>query len=284
MFVKGDHWVNNQRLVVAYAQAAVAAGIPKEVPAITINKVCPSALTAIALGSWLGGRIADQVNPRRLIGPSLGVSGAVVALTPAVLRTTAEWAPVMLLLIAPLTILLPGALLSAVTPIVTKLRLTSLAETGTVVGRLSGVGTVGAIVGTVLTGFVLVSDERFFPAVRRDGPIALIVALTTTAALVGLGIGETEYWGRGYGTDAMNVLLRYAFTEINLRRVTLTVFEYNPRAIRSYEKAGFCHEGRLRKVLNKEGRRWDVLYMGILREEWLEVNHDVPSAARGMKG
>ncbi|MYV63149.1 spermidine synthase, partial [Streptomyces sp. SID4931] len=53
--------------------------------------------------------------------------------------------------------LVPGALLSAVTPFVTKLRLTSLAETGTVVGRLSGVGTFGAIVGTVLTGFVLVT-------------------------------------------------------------------------------------------------------------------------------
>jgi spermidine synthase len=123
----------------------------------TSTTVIGIALTAIALGSWLGGRVADQVDPRRLLGPSLGVSGAVVALTPAVLRATAEWAPVLLLLIASLTILLPGALLSAVTPIVTKLRLTSLAETGTVVGRLSGVGTVGAIVGTVLTGFVLVS-------------------------------------------------------------------------------------------------------------------------------
>lgn len=87
-------------------------------------------------------------------------------------------------------------------------------------------------------------------------------------AFVGLGIGETDYWNKGYGTDVMNVLLRFAFTEVNLRRVTLSVFEYNPRAVRSYEKAGFCHEGRTRKVLNKEGKRWDVLYMGILREEW----------------
>ncbi|MGW7360850.1 fused MFS/spermidine synthase [Streptomyces sp. NPDC054802] len=123
----------------------------------TSTMVIGIALTAIALGSWLGGRLADQVDPHRLVGPSLGVSGTVVALTPLVLRTSAEWAPAMLLLIASLTILVPGALLSAVTPIVTKLRLTSLAETGTVVGRLSGVGTVGAIVGTVLTGFVLVS-------------------------------------------------------------------------------------------------------------------------------
>jgi RimJ/RimL family protein N-acetyltransferase len=91
-------------------------------------------------------------------------------------------------------------------------------------------------------------------------------------AFVGLGIGETEYWSKGYGTDAMNILLRFAFTEINLRRVTLTVFEYNPRAIRSYEKAGFRHEGHLRHLLNREGRRWNELFMGILREEWIELN------------
>ncbi len=123
----------------------------------TSSLVIGIALTAIALGSWLGGRVADQVDPHRLIGPALGVSGVVVALTPLLLRTTAEWAAPALLLVAAGTLLVPGALLSAVTPFVTKLRLTSLAETGTVVGRLSGVGTFGAIVGTVLTGFVLVS-------------------------------------------------------------------------------------------------------------------------------
>lgn len=101
-------------------------------------------------------------------------------------------------------------------------------------------------------------------------------------AFVGLGIGETEYWSKGYGTDVMNVLLRFAFTEINLRRVTLTVFEYNPRAIRSYEKAGFRHEGELRNLLNREGRRWNELFMGVLREEWLELNNrlQAPSLAK----
>ena len=98
-------------------------------------------------------------------------------------------------------------------------------------------------------------------------------------AFVGLGIGETEYWSKGYGTDVMNVLLRFAFTEINLRRVSLGVFEYNPRAICSYEKAGFRHEGRLRRLLNREGRRWDNLFMGILREEWLELNMPVGAEA-----
>ena len=100
-------------------------------------------------------------------------------------------------------------------------------------------------------------------------------------SFVGLGIGEPDYWSRGYGTDVMNVLLRFAFTEINLRHVTLTVFEYNPRAIRSYEKAGFRHEGHLRNFLNREGRRWNELYMGILREEWMERNNHAPGAVPG---
>jgi RimJ/RimL family protein N-acetyltransferase len=86
--------------------------------------------------------------------------------------------------------------------------------------------------------------------------------------LVAIAIGEREYWGQGYGTDAMRLLLRYAFLELNLHRVGLIVFEYNPRAIASYEKAGFILEGRVRGMIQREGRRWDWLMMGILRKEW----------------
>lgn len=95
-------------------------------------------------------------------------------------------------------------------------------------------------------------------------------------AFVGLGIGSRDFWGKGYGTEAMQLALQFAFTELNLHRVTLTVFEYNPRAIRSYEKAGFRLEGRQRGAILREGKRWDVLYMGILREEWRE-HHDHPN-------
>jgi RimJ/RimL family protein N-acetyltransferase len=113
---------------------------------------------------------------------------------------------------------------------------------------------------------------------RLIGDLALdVIDWSGRDAFVGLGIGETGYWSKGYGTDVMNILLRFAFMEINLRRVTLTVFEYNPRAIRSYEKAGFQHEGRERQVLNREGRRWDILFMGILREEWMERNNLHPA-------
>ncbi len=91
-------------------------------------------------------------------------------------------------------------------------------------------------------------------------------------AFVGIGIGNREDWSKGYGTDAMNLILRFAFTEINLHRVTLTVFEYNPRAVRSYEKAGFRHEGRIRGALLRDGKRWDMFFMGILRDEWISLN------------
>jgi RimJ/RimL family protein N-acetyltransferase len=88
-------------------------------------------------------------------------------------------------------------------------------------------------------------------------------------ALVAIALGEREYWGKGYGSDAMRVILRYAFNELNLRKVGLIVFEYNTRAIRSYEKTGFRHEGRIRGAILREGRRWDWLYMGLMREEFL---------------
>lgn len=124
----------------------------------TNTMVIGLALTAIAAGTWAGGWTADRVAPRHLLGPLLGISGAAVAVTPTLVRGAAAGGdPGVLLIAATLSILVPGALLSAVTPVVIKLRLTSLHHTGTVVGHLSGVGTVGAIVGTVVTGFVLIS-------------------------------------------------------------------------------------------------------------------------------
>ena len=87
-------------------------------------------------------------------------------------------------------------------------------------------------------------------------------------AWIGIGLGEREYWGQGYGTDAMRVLLRFAFTELNLERVTLNVFAYNERAQRSYLKAGFTIEGRQRERLRRGNQRYDSISMGLLRDEW----------------
>jgi RimJ/RimL family protein N-acetyltransferase len=106
-------------------------------------------------------------------------------------------------------------------------------------------------------------DDRLIGEVGLDG-----VQWNHGDTFIGIGLGEREFWGKGYGTDAMRVILRYAFNELNLHRVSLNVFEYNRRALRSYEKTGFKVEGRARKFLSREGNRWDLIFMGILREEW----------------
>ena len=87
-------------------------------------------------------------------------------------------------------------------------------------------------------------------------------------AWAGIALGERDYMGRGYGTEAMQLLLRFAFDELNLHRVQLSAFEFNHRAIRSYEKCGFKHEGSERSSMSKEGQRWDLVNMGILQSEW----------------
>jgi RimJ/RimL family protein N-acetyltransferase len=112
-------------------------------------------------------------------------------------------------------------------------------------------------------GIRLLSDDRLVGEIELDG-----INWTNRNCFVGIGIGDSTDWGKGYGTDAMKVILAFAFLELNLHRVSLNVFDYNPRAVASYVKAGFVIEGRERQYLNRAGRRWDVIYMGILRSEW----------------
>ena len=105
---------------------------------------------------------------------------------------------------------------------------------------------------------------------RTIGFIDLSVSdWTARNAWVGIGIGEREDWGKGYGTQAMQLLLRFAFAELNLERVSLSVFAYNPRGYRSYEKCGFQEEGRMRQFINRGGERHDMIFMGILRDAWI---------------
>jgi RimJ/RimL family protein N-acetyltransferase len=83
-----------------------------------------------------------------------------------------------------------------------------------------------------------------------------------------LGIGAAEDRRKGYGTQALRMLLRFAFAELNLFRVTAIVPEYNEGAIALSQKFGFVQEVCRRKSLERDGRRWDLYVFGLLNEEW----------------
>ncbi len=83
-----------------------------------------------------------------------------------------------------------------------------------------------------------------------------------------LGIGDPNDRGQGHGGEALRMLLRYAFDEINLYRLSAATLDYNSGAIRFLERAGFQIEVRRRQAVQRDGRRWDVILMGLLRDEW----------------
>jgi RimJ/RimL family protein N-acetyltransferase len=85
---------------------------------------------------------------------------------------------------------------------------------------------------------------------------------------LGITIGDKRYWGRGYGREAVSLLIDYAFRLRNLRRVWLTVNGNNERGIRAYRACGFVEEGRLRAHVWSAGAYVDLVYMGVMRDEW----------------
>jgi RimJ/RimL family protein N-acetyltransferase len=85
---------------------------------------------------------------------------------------------------------------------------------------------------------------------------------------VGIMIGHPKYRGCGYGTDAMKVLIRFVFTELNMRKIKLNVFDFNKRAICSYEKCGFNTEATLKEELYRDGQYRDVYIMSLFKKDF----------------
>jgi RimJ/RimL family protein N-acetyltransferase len=106
------------------------------------------------------------------------------------------------------------------------------------------------------------------------GEIGLLGIHPHGRAELSILLGEKAYWSRGYGTDAIRCLLRYAFDTLDLRRVTLIADADNLRGIRCYEKAGFGHEGILRAHRVRYGKPLDMVTMAVLREEFEAVAGD----------
>lgn len=124
------------------------------------------------------------------------------------------------------------------------------------------------------THFAIEVDGKFI------GGCALFnVKETDRTCELGIGIGDKEYWGKGYGREAVRMLLQYAFRYLNYRKVWLRVHGVNERAIRAYRACGFVEEGRQRAQVWSNGVYDDLVFMGILRDEWRE--EDTVNLARG---
>ncbi|MDP2328132.1 MAG: fused MFS/spermidine synthase [Dehalococcoidia bacterium] len=177
----------------------------------TFTGIIGVVLAGIAGGSWMGGRIADRTDPRALLGPALIASGVLALAVPTIVDGLGPWmragGPMEIVALTTCAFFLPSFLLSAIPPLVVKLRLRSLDETGTVVGSLSAVSTWGALAGTFLTGFVFVAALPTRPLVlglgallvlsglpmlRRTLPGATLIGgvLITLAATASLGMAD----------------------------------------------------------------------------------------------
>lgn len=128
------------------------------------------------------------------------------------------------------------------------------------------------------------SNKQFYFAVRQktgqeDESLGRLVGFVRIywiewshgSAMLSLGIGSPQDRGKGYGTETLQLILRYAFDELNLFRLSAPVAEYNQVARRLFAKAGFVEEIRQRAALDRYGRRWDLVYLGLLRDEWNKI-------------
>jgi len=119
---------------------------------------------------------------------------------------------------------------------------------------------------------MLVSPDRVYcieAEGRLIGNIGLLrLDLRHRRTDIGIVIGEKDAWSRGYGREAIALLLEYLFGELGLNRVGLYADASNLRAIRCYERCGFRHEGLLREYRFKRGQYVDCVRMGILRRDW----------------
>lgn len=90
-------------------------------------------------------------------------------------------------------------------------------------------------------------------------------------ATMGYMIGEKEYWGKGYGTEAEMLSLHYAFNTLNLRKICASVLEFNTRSFRCLQKCGYVEEGRQKAHHFKNGRYWDDILFAVFKKNWLPL-------------
>jgi RimJ/RimL family protein N-acetyltransferase len=116
---------------------------------------------------------------------------------------------------------------------------------------------------TFVFGIRSLDNEELLGTVELDG-----ILWPHGACGLSVAIGKRANWGKGYGYEAVRLALAFAFEELNLHRVTATVFAYNQRSINLIEKLGFQREGTYREFIHRDGKRHDMPLYGLLRHEW----------------
>lgn len=94
-------------------------------------------------------------------------------------------------------------------------------------------------------------------------------------ATIGIFIGDKNYWGKGYGTDAIKVLNKFIFEQMNINKIKLNVFSFNERAKKCYERCGFKVEGVLKQELFRNGKYYDEYVMAMFLEDWRKENLNI---------
>ncbi|MCD6550090.1 GNAT family N-acetyltransferase [bacterium] len=89
-------------------------------------------------------------------------------------------------------------------------------------------------------------------------------------AELGIFIGEKEYWGKGYGTEALELLISYGFTQLNLHSIASLVVSSNERSVRLHKKLGFKEQGRMRQRVFLDNQFKDMIYFDMLKSEWFQ--------------
>lgn len=115
-------------------------------------------------------------------------------------------------------------------------------------------------------------QKHFLITTNKNKPIGGIgiqgIDWKNRKAHLGLFIGEKNYWNKGYGTNAILTLLKFAFNEMNLNKISLTAFEHHKRAIKCYEKCGFEKGGVLEEEIYKDGKYQNLIAMAILSSKF----------------
>ncbi|HOJ09163.1 MAG TPA: GNAT family protein [Clostridiales bacterium] len=119
------------------------------------------------------------------------------------------------------------------------------------------------------------SQIRYIYAIRTNDNSRIIgvagfdeIIWSNGVATIFIGIGNNKFTGKGFGKEAMRLLLDFGFNELNFYRIQLNVISYNEHAIKLYESLGFIREGIYRDFIYRDCKRYDMYLYGLLRQEW----------------